>query len=297
MPLARCNECKEVFSSRKQCSKHAKEAGHAHNPAYFCAECPEVFTTTHTQEEHRMDTGHIVEVTLQAAAEMFDTCVICKPTRTFVGTAAYDLHYGEMHANSKPRSSTQQLPGDPSFQQESSSFPAPLSQSDLVSVSVDSYSLSEVASTTPSEAKTSAVAPQRGELHAPDVDGAVTVTTRRSVSNFSQAKSTCYEYSPLRSETVELGIARTPRIGHRVHRTGRSVSPGLSISRSGTVPNGTVVRSFHCRSCLRSDPVSPVSTMCGHLFCESCIVQEIASGMCCPVCQKTFMIKLHVEMA
>lgn len=28
----------------------------------------------------------------------------------------------------------------------------------------------------------------------------------------------------------------------------------------------------------------------------SCIVDEIARNMCCPVCQKTFMVRLHVEL-
>ncbi|TFK88313.1 hypothetical protein K466DRAFT_652710 [Polyporus arcularius HHB13444] len=53
--------------------------------------------------------------------------------------------------------------------------------------------------------------------------------------------------------------------------------------------------SFHCRSCMRDPCVEPVATMCGHIFCHSCILQEIEAKMCCPVCQKTFMVKLQVE--
>ncbi|TFK92270.1 hypothetical protein K466DRAFT_513831 [Polyporus arcularius HHB13444] len=53
--------------------------------------------------------------------------------------------------------------------------------------------------------------------------------------------------------------------------------------------------SFHCRSCLRDPCVQPVATICGHIFCHSCIVQELSTKMCCPVCQKTYFIRLHVE--
>ncbi|KAI0723724.1 hypothetical protein C8T65DRAFT_627192 [Cerioporus squamosus] len=59
--------------------------------------------------------------------------------------------------------------------------------------------------------------------------------------------------------------------------------------------NATAV-SFHCRSCLRDPCVQPVATICGHIFCHRCIVQELSTKMCCPVCQKTFFIRLHVEV-
>ncbi|RPD56332.1 hypothetical protein L226DRAFT_615535 [Lentinus tigrinus ALCF2SS1-7] len=53
--------------------------------------------------------------------------------------------------------------------------------------------------------------------------------------------------------------------------------------------------SFHCRSCLKDPCTEPVATVCGHLFCHSCILHEIETNMCCPVCQTAFLIELHIE--
>ncbi|KAI0723727.1 hypothetical protein C8T65DRAFT_88577 [Cerioporus squamosus] len=54
--------------------------------------------------------------------------------------------------------------------------------------------------------------------------------------------------------------------------------------------------SFHCRSCLREPCVQPVATICGHIFCHKCIVQELSTKMCCPVCQKALLVRLHVDI-
>ncbi|KAI0695879.1 hypothetical protein C8T65DRAFT_664638 [Cerioporus squamosus] len=57
------------------------------------------------------------------------------------------------------------------------------------------------------------------------------------------------------------------------------------------------VLSYHCRTCLNDPCIEPVVTICGHLFCRSCLLQEMMSRTgCCPVCGKTFFVKLEVQI-
>ncbi|KAL6301410.1 hypothetical protein BKA93DRAFT_460673 [Sparassis latifolia] len=53
--------------------------------------------------------------------------------------------------------------------------------------------------------------------------------------------------------------------------------------------------SWHCRVCLKNPCTEPTATMCGHIFCHSCIIKEIATNMQCPVCKKSMLLRLHVE--
>ncbi|KAI0807898.1 hypothetical protein C8Q74DRAFT_100270 [Fomes fomentarius] len=52
--------------------------------------------------------------------------------------------------------------------------------------------------------------------------------------------------------------------------------------------------SYHCRSCLQEPCVDPVISFCGHLFCHRCLIEELRSRMCCPECQRPFMVQMHV---
>ncbi|TBU29348.1 hypothetical protein BD311DRAFT_268407 [Dichomitus squalens] len=52
--------------------------------------------------------------------------------------------------------------------------------------------------------------------------------------------------------------------------------------------------SWHCRSCLRDPCKDPIATVCGHVFCEGCIVRELLARLACPVCERTFFIRLDV---
>ncbi|KAH9849552.1 hypothetical protein C2E23DRAFT_932911 [Lenzites betulinus] len=56
---------------------------------------------------------------------------------------------------------------------------------------------------------------------------------------------------------------------------------------------GTV--SWHCRSCMQDTCVAPTATMCGHIFCTACIIQELAKTGACPACGKLILLRLHVE--
>ncbi|KAI0634791.1 hypothetical protein C8Q77DRAFT_1104076 [Trametes polyzona] len=52
--------------------------------------------------------------------------------------------------------------------------------------------------------------------------------------------------------------------------------------------------SWHCRSCQKTPCNAPTATICGHIFCQSCIVHELSTTGCCPVCNKVFLLGLDV---
>ncbi|KAH9948002.1 hypothetical protein B0H21DRAFT_286781 [Amylocystis lapponica] len=68
--------------------------------------------------------------------------------------------------------------------------------------------------------------------------------------------------------------------------------PTDDSARTSTVAKGL---SWHCRVCQRDPCVQPTATMCGHIFCNSCIIRELSDNMQCPVCKKTMLLRLHVE--
>ncbi|KAI0780418.1 hypothetical protein BD413DRAFT_1725 [Trametes elegans] len=55
--------------------------------------------------------------------------------------------------------------------------------------------------------------------------------------------------------------------------------------------------SWHCRSCMRETCVGPAVTICGHLFCHSCIIRELSQQAACPVCKMVFLVRLDVGKA
>ncbi|KAI0371325.1 hypothetical protein BV20DRAFT_965518 [Pilatotrama ljubarskyi] len=54
---------------------------------------------------------------------------------------------------------------------------------------------------------------------------------------------------------------------------------------------------WHCRSCGKDPCEEPVTTICGHIFCQSCMLQELAlTAGCCPACKKTFFVLLDLTV-
>ncbi|PCH44269.1 hypothetical protein WOLCODRAFT_18819 [Wolfiporia cocos MD-104 SS10] len=52
-----------------------------------------------------------------------------------------------------------------------------------------------------------------------------------------------------------------------------------------TLPPSKAI-SWHCRICLRDPCDQPTATMCGHLFCHRCIIEQLSENLQCPVCKK-----------
>ncbi|KAH9887250.1 hypothetical protein C8Q73DRAFT_812230 [Cubamyces lactineus] len=60
-------------------------------------------------------------------------------------------------------------------------------------------------------------------------------------------------------------------------------------------PGKTGAVSWHCRSCMQEPCVAPTATLCGHIFCATCILQELSKTGACPACGKLILLRLHVE--
>ncbi|KAI0647542.1 hypothetical protein C8Q79DRAFT_1009623 [Trametes meyenii] len=84
--------------------------------------------------------------------------------------------------------------------------------------------------------------------------------------------------------------------------------PYFTTRRATTVPEQDVAEgprpeqrasqktSWHCRSCLRKPCVDPVTAICGHVFCHSCIIEKLIVGTGCSVCQTHFFVPLDAAV-
>ncbi|KAL4251951.1 hypothetical protein ABKN59_005840, partial [Abortiporus biennis] len=59
----------------------------------------------------------------------------------------------------------------------------------------------------------------------------------------------------------------------------------------------TVLSKWCCRICLLDDPVNPVVAMCGHIFCQRCIIEHLPKSLECPACRKVFFVKLNLSVS
>ncbi|KAI0371327.1 hypothetical protein BV20DRAFT_198734 [Pilatotrama ljubarskyi] len=78
-------------------------------------------------------------------------------------------------------------------------------------------------------------------------------------------------------------------------RRAPSAVPIVEVNPSCSQPPRPKTISWHCRLCRAGTCTEPVATACGHIFCRSCIVQELAVNGCCPVCRKVFFLRLDVS--
>ncbi|KAI0360405.1 hypothetical protein OH77DRAFT_1392612 [Trametes cingulata] len=73
-------------------------------------------------------------------------------------------------------------------------------------------------------------------------------------------------------------------------------APVVPKLKTAVRPQGkTGAISWHCRSCMQDPCVAPTATMCGHVFCSACIIQELSKTGACPACGKLILLRLHVE--
>ncbi|KAH8101807.1 hypothetical protein BXZ70DRAFT_906377 [Cristinia sonorae] len=73
-----------------------------------------------------------------------------------------------------------------------------------------------------------------------------------------------------------------------------SSAPGPTTTDTTTRRSSAKNLTWHCRVCLK-EPTEPTATMCGHLFCHGCIIQELSRNFQCPVCRKMMLLRLHVD--
>ncbi|KAH9928469.1 uncharacterized protein BXZ73DRAFT_78290 [Epithele typhae] len=89
-----------------------------------------------------------------------------------------------------------------------------------------------------------------------------------------------------------------PDSARQLHPSPLLTSPPSPAASSITLPPTAVPPplplGLHCRKCLANPSIEPVTTLCGHIFCHRCIAHEFATKMCCPVCQRPFLVRLHL---
>ncbi|KAI0634789.1 hypothetical protein C8Q77DRAFT_1156178 [Trametes polyzona] len=149
---------------------------------------------------------------------------------------------------------------------------------------------------------------------------AVDAPTTRSVvqsSTHSRAPTPASARTPIRplasrplSRVSVLSASRQPTASPSQKPSTTAVEPALLSDSEGTVEAAPVAPklkgvartpgkpgavSWHCRSCLQDPCVAPTATVCGHIFCTACIIQELAKTGACPVCGKLMLLRLHVE--
>ncbi|TFK83405.1 hypothetical protein K466DRAFT_263375 [Polyporus arcularius HHB13444] len=84
-------------------------------------------------------------------------------------------------------------------------------------------------------------------------------------------------------------------LSHSISHNSAIANPGAFSMQAADSRLASI--SWHCRLCSRSPCEQPVATMCGHVFCKSCIMKEMEASpsSCCPVCQRMFLLGLKVS--
>ncbi|KAI0777364.1 hypothetical protein BD413DRAFT_516089 [Trametes elegans] len=106
---------------------------------------------------------------------------------------------------------------------------------------------------------------------------------------------------PLKPEHQYI-IVPTPRSVQSVSLTEGSTAhagqePPVTMEATISKPSEptTPTLSWSCRSCKRAECDAPVATVCGHIFCQGCLITELAATGVCPVCKRLFMLHLDVR--
>ncbi|TBU46458.1 hypothetical protein BD309DRAFT_619094 [Dichomitus squalens] len=98
-------------------------------------------------------------------------------------------------------------------------------------------------------------------------------------AGLSQHETSCP--AMLSAQSLESG-------GNSLQSEVKSESPYDSTSSDSNTP------SWHCRSCRSETCIDPVTTICGHLFCQECLIRELRDKMRCPVCNHIFFVRLNI---
>jgi len=82
----------------------------------------------------------------------------------------------------------------------------------------------------------------------------------------------------------ETNVDLPPQIGSDVAMVQQTPTPPSLVSSLLT-----------CRVC-EQPPVEATATLCGHIFCHSCIMQELSKTLSCPVCKNMMLLRLNVPV-
>ncbi|KAL1944411.1 hypothetical protein VTO73DRAFT_2841 [Trametes versicolor] len=140
--------------------------------------------------------------------------------------------------------------------------------------------------------------------------------TRRAMDMSSQAPQAASDTAALPPSAPTERISSTSEPSQEQQRSGLAGTPPVAAALCTLFENTdgetqfetrttegitlghvkTLKPRWHCRSCFAEPCDEPVATICGHIFCRNCIVDEIATGMSCPACKKVFLVKLDVQV-
>jgi len=69
-----------------------------------------------------------------------------------------------------------------------------------------------------------------------------------------------------------------------------SISPSVARAHRALTRSGVLHSPFYCRVC-QTDPCREITaTVCGHLFCNTCIIEEVRENSRCPVCNAAVLL-------
>ncbi|TBU35471.1 hypothetical protein BD311DRAFT_647915, partial [Dichomitus squalens] len=293
-PPVQCKECKELFPDKKSAREHGRITGHSAGTGYYCDECGFVGKWK-KYRDHVPSTGHtrrVEHVPGSARGEHFTT------------QHELAVHRDTTQFQSPPRANECLVCGE-----ETTTGEAHLECLDNPVCCPNCQRQFSTGAALAEHVKESSPCPRcnictfRGRLakhwlismnHPKCYDCKLGF---EDMSRWSQHKAICPTSLSLRSPKAsrsemksDTGTAEasTPSV-----RFGAD-DPSTTVHDTASGPEADAL-SWHCRLCTGEVCIEPVVTVCGHIFCHGCIVQELGENMRCPVCKKAFFIRLHTR--
>ncbi|KAI0341430.1 hypothetical protein BDW22DRAFT_1358973 [Trametopsis cervina] len=248
-------------------------------PAFDCEQCQQLFDTRASLRKHLVAVNHGWK------------CPLCPNKDPFAIFNALNTHFSTKHTTSRLHSCH-------------SCFAA---FDDAAALAVHNGTAAHIAALAPQTA--SANAPTQPEPSPPRQDtgelgrAPETGNTDRPPNATSSTPATQDDPPRGPANNVETTYAHPQNntqdesepVRDEASRTGGSASPLPSgpadIERSS---QSSPPSRFVCRVCA-CEPIDPTTTMCGHLFCHSCIVAEISKSLKCPVCHTVMLVRLRLD--
>ncbi|KAM5538043.1 hypothetical protein V8D89_008240 [Ganoderma adspersum] len=287
-PPARCQACKQEFSSKKEARRHAIAAGHTGPVGYFCRECDEHFGMLGRYNNHISATGH-TQLRLASTLEL----------STHRGTAHLKPYLSKMCA----RCGEEVPMEDAHLKCLANPIICPICRLRFANGEELAYHVVTVSSCM-----------SCGICLRPSETLADHLWTSEAHPKCIPCKLGFYKMDELDQHQLlceALHFVKSPAPGDVLPSTTESsltthVNTPFIVLDAWSFPQSpqnhipghgedSEVPSWHCRSCLQNPCVDPVATICGHLFCHECLVQEFSERSCCPVCEKPFYVRLHAE--
>ncbi|KAI0647557.1 hypothetical protein C8Q79DRAFT_1009635 [Trametes meyenii] len=268
-----CNECKEPFTGRKRGRLHGESSGHDWQPVFHCQGCKKGF------KKNKLYNLHLPSCPAGS--------VIAKPQPTTASPTGRPTHAiniaHKFSTNAKPSVLSHPvtvIPVPPARVQHADASNSSSSPLDTACAESDDRVADTVSSFPAGDSL---------DQHAP---------CQHSPCTGSKAPS--FDSPP--SQTLAGGAARLgPSNGGCAGLEQLTTLPGGAMTSNnhreelGKNTTTTAALSWHCRSCLQDPCRDPVATLCGHIFCAACIIGWVQHSGSCPVCEKTFFVKLDVN--